>query len=143
MMSLPIKTLWNPPQEPALRRSQREKRRALPDDYVVYLHGSDFDIGIMKDPVSYSQAITNDNSDKWIAAMKDELKSMADNQVWELAPLPNGHKTVGCKWIFKTKRDCHGNIERYKARLVAKGFTQKDGIDYKRDFFSRVKERFS
>jgi len=48
--------------------------------------------------------------------------------------LPEGCKRVGCKWVFKTKRDSHGNIERYKARLVAKGFTQKDDIDYKETF---------
>ena len=39
--------------------------------------------------------------------------------------LREGCKRVGCKWVFKTKRDSQGNIECYKARLVAKGFTQK------------------
>lgn len=43
---------------------------------------------------------------------------------------------IGCKSIFKTKRDSKGNIERYKARLVAKGFIQKKGIDYKETFSS-------
>ncbi|KAJ9535138.1 hypothetical protein OSB04_un001784, partial [Centaurea solstitialis] len=121
-------------EQPALRRSVRERRNAISKDYVCYLQESDFNIGIMKDPVSYSQAIASDNSEKWIDAMNDELKSMADNQVWDLTQLPDGHKAVASKWIFKTKRDCNGNVERYKARLVAKGFTQKDGIDYKETF---------
>ncbi|KAA0067411.1 Retrovirus-related Pol polyprotein from transposon TNT 1-94 [Cucumis melo var. makuwa] len=45
---------------------------------------------------------------------------MNDNEVWDLVELPKESKKVGCKWVFKTKRDSNGNIERYKARLVAK-----------------------
>mgnify|MGYP006869216781 CR=1 FL=1 len=40
-------------QPAVLRRSQRERRPAISDDYVVYLQESDFDIGINKDPVSF------------------------------------------------------------------------------------------
>ena len=40
-------------------------------------------------------------------------------------------KPIGCKWIFKTKRDSKGDVVRYKAHLVAKSYTQKEDIDYK------------
>nr|KYP41104.1 Retrovirus-related Pol polyprotein from transposon TNT 1-94 [Cajanus cajan] len=74
------------------------------------------------------------NSQKWIDSMRDEMKSMQDNNVWDLVKLAEGVEPIGCKWIFKTKKDSKGNIKRYKARLFAKGFTQKEGIDYKETF---------
>ncbi|CAA7051375.1 unnamed protein product [Microthlaspi erraticum] len=81
------------------------------------------------------------NSDKWIDASKEEIDSMVKNGVWDIVPLPEGHKAVGCKWVFKTKLNCNGNVERYKARLVAKGFNQKEGIDY--ETFSPVSRKDS
>ena len=109
---------------------------------MVYLQEYDFDVGMCKDPLSFSQGIESNDSPKWIDAMNDELKSMVQNEVWDLVELPEGYKKVGCKWVFKTKRDSKGNIERYKARLVAKGFTQKGGIDY-RETFSPVSKKDS
>jgi hypothetical protein len=72
----------------ALRRSQREGRFVISDDYVVYLQESDFDIGTSMDPVSFSQAIEGNNFVKWIDAMNDELKSMDQNKVWDIIELP-------------------------------------------------------
>ena len=79
--NIAIENAVEPPQPAPLRRSQRERRPTITDDYVVYLQESDFDIGIRKDPVSFSQAMESDDSSKWMEAMNEELKSMAHNGV--------------------------------------------------------------
>jgi hypothetical protein len=66
--------------------------------------------------------------------MQEELNSISSNDVWDLVDIPDGVKPVGCKWVYKTKHDSKGNVERFKARHVAKGFTQNKGIDYNETF---------
>ena len=113
---------------PTLRRSTLERKSAIPSDYIVYLQ--EIDIGAENDHETFSQAINCKEPDLWYNSMKDDLDSMKSNEVWDLVGLPMGAKAIGCKWVYKTKRDSLGNIERYKTRLVAKGFTKKEGIDY-------------
>ncbi|GKC16487.1 retrovirus-related pol polyprotein from transposon TNT 1-94 [Tanacetum coccineum] len=117
-----------------LRRSERTRRPVVHDDFITYLNEDDYDLGKVEDPIFYNEAINSNQSTQWLEAMNDELKSMQINDVWELVELPNGVKPVGCKWVYKTKLDQKGNIERFKARLVAKGYTQKEGIDYNETF---------
>ncbi|RDX96303.1 hypothetical protein CR513_21054, partial [Mucuna pruriens] len=70
------------PQEVSLRRSIRERRHAILDDYIVFLQEHEDDIGLTKDdPINFCQAMQSSNSQKWIDVMKDELKSMQDNDI--------------------------------------------------------------
>jgi len=103
-------------------------------DYVSGEGLSDLDeeINLMlftasNDPISFEEAA---KSPKWREAMDLEIKSIEKNGTWELTTLPHGAKQIGVKWVFKTKLNENGKVDKLKARLVAKGFSQKFGIDY-------------
>jgi hypothetical protein len=66
----------------------------------------------------------------WQAAMQVEIDSVKRNQTWELADLPQGHRAITLKWVYKLKRNEAGEIIKHKARLVARGFVQQEGIDF-------------
>ncbi|CAM8926680.1 unnamed protein product [Rhodiola kirilowii] len=62
--------------------------------------------------------------------MDVEIASIKKNDTWELTPLPVGKKSIGVKWVYKTKYRPDGQVDRLKGRLVVKGYRQKHGIDY-------------
>ncbi|KAJ9566252.1 hypothetical protein OSB04_002218 [Centaurea solstitialis] len=113
-----------------LRRSSRVRQE--PDRYLGFLVSQDS--GDLNEPTSYGEAVSGNESEQWQQAMKAEMQSMYDNQVWELTDLPQHCRVVGCKWVFKKKTNMDGNVHTFKARLVAKGFTQTHGIDYDETF---------
>lgn len=53
---------------------------------------------------------------------------------WKLVDLPANATAIGVKWVFKTKFNEEGRVEKHKARLVAKGYAQRFGIDYNEVF---------
>jgi hypothetical protein len=102
------------------KRSQRARRSAISVDYEVYVSK---EIQMEGDPTSFEEVMRSAHSSKWLDGMEDEMRSMSVNKVWDLQEIPKGVKTVGCKWVYKTKCDSNRNIERFKTRLMAKGFT--------------------
>ena len=66
--------------------------------------------------------------------MDEELGTVRDNKIWELVDLPNGHKSIELKWVYKIKKDVKGNLVKHKARLVAKGYVQEQGVDFEEVF---------
>ena len=56
-----------------------------------------------------------------------------------MVPPSPSQNVVGCKWVFKLKRNSDGSINKYKAKLVAKGFHQQFGIDFEETFSPIIK----
>jgi hypothetical protein len=82
------------------RRSNRIRHQPERYGYLITEQG---DVLLMDqdEPVTYQEAITGAESEKWLEAMKSELDSMYTNQVWTLVEPPKGINPIGCKWVFK------------------------------------------
>ena len=68
------------------------------------------------EPKRVEEALQDEN---WVESMHEELNQFVRNDIWELAPRPEGAHVIGTKWIFKNKTDEDGEIIRNKSRLVA------------------------
>jgi hypothetical protein len=66
------------PNQENIRRSQRVRKSAIPDDYEIY---TSEEIHMEGDPTSYEEAMRSPHSSKWREAMEDEMRSMNANQV--------------------------------------------------------------
>ncbi|KAG8501099.1 hypothetical protein CXB51_003178 [Gossypium anomalum] len=115
------------------RRSLRECHAPERYEFLITTHGDVLLID-QDEPRTYQEAVASLDSEKWLEAMRSEMDSMYENQVWTLVDPPKGVKPIGCKWVFKKKTDMDGNVQTYKGRLVAKGFHQIHGVDYDETF---------
>ena len=81
----------NAPVKDATEPRRSTRKRTTPDWYnlvmsVMLLYNDE--------PASYEEAMMSPDSDKWLGAMKSEMESMYENQVWTLLDLPNDRKAV-------------------------------------------------
>ncbi|BBG92635.1 hypothetical protein Prudu_000428, partial [Prunus dulcis] len=83
------------------------------------------------EPESFEDANLDES---WRNAMKAELEMIEKNNTWTLVDRPFGKPIIGVKWVYKTKLNLDGSVQKNKARLVAKGYSQKPGIDYNETF---------
>ena len=70
----------------------------------------------------------------WIVAMKEELSMIKKNQTWQLVKRSTDRKLIGIKWVFRTKLNDDGSINKHKAILVVKGYAQIFGVDFSATF---------
>src|ERR1700678_4055587 len=91
----------------------------------TFLRARSWDLS--KPPNSYHEATMRPDSTTWLAAMQQELDSLAERKAFERTTLPSGRKAVGVRWTYDYKYNPDGSIIRgkEKARLVAQGFSQR------------------
>ena len=71
-----------------------------------------------KDPIHFKDAIISPN---WTAAMNEELSSLEQHHTWHFLGLPKDKKPIGYKWVYRTKYNTDGTLDKYKTRLVILG----------------------
>ena len=86
------------------------------------------------EPTTIDEVLSSPDKKLWEEAMQKEMKSIEENDVWDIVELHKGKKTVGCRWVYKKKIGSDGSIKRYKAQLIAKGYSQQYGQDYDETF---------
>jgi hypothetical protein len=79
----------------------------------------------MDDPDIYAKA---SKKEKWNESMETQFNALVKNNTRDLVKLPKGKDVIGTKWMYKTKYNSDGLIDKHKACLVAKGYAQKEGI---------------
>uniref|UniRef100_A0A5B6Z4V3 Reverse transcriptase Ty1/copia-type domain-containing protein n=1 Tax=Davidia involucrata TaxID=16924 RepID=A0A5B6Z4V3_DAVIN len=95
------------------------------------------------EPQNYTEA---SKLPTWRAAMSEEFQALQNQGTWSLVPRPSNNPVIGCKWVFRLKKNADGSIARHKARLVAKGhlvakgYHQTEGVDYHETFSPVVKQ---
>ena len=76
---------------------------------------------------------------QWREAMASEFAALQRQHTWQLVPPSSDQNVVGCRWVYKIKRNSDGSVSRYKAHLVTKGFHQQAGVDFAETFSPVVK----
>ncbi|MBW0538225.1 hypothetical protein O181_077940 [Austropuccinia psidii MF-1] len=84
--------------------------------------------------MTYRDVMSSQEKNEWLGAIREELKTMDEEQVFDIVDLwyklsivPH-ESILSTKWVFVKKP------EHYKARLVARGFQQIHGINYDKTF---------
>ncbi|KAG5880144.1 hypothetical protein JTB14_000012 [Gonioctena quinquepunctata] len=89
-----------------VRRSQRERKIKNFEDFVTYFtpvkqanyEENPVSVG---DPNSVAEALAGPNRNKWISAMRDEMKSFSENRAWDLVDLPEESHWKSAKRILR------------------------------------------
>ncbi|SGY77735.1 BQ5605_C005g03711 [Microbotryum silenes-dioicae] len=91
-----------------------------------------------RDPPHWRAAMATPQADTWRLAAQAEFDSLS-RDFSAFTPIdeslvPADARILGSRFVFRTKRDQHGQVKSYKGLLVACGDSQRSGIDFDKTF---------
>ncbi|CAI7811275.1 unnamed protein product [Closterium sp. NIES-53] len=89
-------------------------------------------------PCSYAESITGQYSSQWQTAMDAEMASWKSTGTYVDEVPPPGANIVDGMWIFRVNWP-PGSPPAFKAHYVARGFSQRQGVDFFRNFSPTLK----
>jgi len=99
------------------------------DAHILYVY-----VAISIDDIvkltTYKQAVKSPLCDKWKMAMKNEIQSLKNNNMWNIVNVLLNQHVLKEHWVYKVKCDAHDQVSHYKAHWVVKGYEQQFDIDY-------------
>ncbi|XP_051146378.1 uncharacterized protein LOC127261974 [Andrographis paniculata] len=130
--------------EEVIRNIAFEEDFVVDNDLVIAYHCSGFnpsehEDGICLtelDPTTIGQAMLSYNSQRWINAMKDEMKSMSDNDVWARLVAKGFTQMVGIDYIETFSLISSKNFFRTIMALVAHFDLELHQMDVKTAFLN-------
>lgn len=87
-----------------MRRIIRAPKRYGYVDLIAYVLVATSEM-LDDEPFSVSSTLGSKESTKWLDTMKEEMKSLYQNNTSTLVSRPMGSRLANCKWIFKRKDD--------------------------------------
>lgn len=75
----------------------------------------------MDEPKQYYDISQRKDKEDWQASMQVEINNLEKNKTWIVVDRPKGKNVLGCRRVYKIKKDLDGNVAKYKSRLVVKG----------------------
>lgn len=82
-------------------------------------------------PKSVDEALKDQ---RWLWTMQEKIQALKKNRTRTLGPLPIDKRPLDCRWVYSTKFQPHGAVDRFKAKLVAKSYNQTEGVDFHETF---------
>jgi hypothetical protein len=108
--------------DPTLASLLPRKTRSLCDIYNVDTTNSFSVFSLFSqidDPLTFEEVVKDD---VWAQAMDEEIKCIENNQTWKLVDVPEDKDVISVKWIYKTKQDADGNVQKHKEKVSCKRF---------------------